>query len=186
MLKKLSLRGINIISNKKQISMKRFLVLLLAVPFLFSSCKKEDKCTFTVSAAIAPSSEKTYLRNYLSGNSITAMEDSSGFFYTITQAGTGSTPTVCSYVSAKYTGSFIPGGAIFDATPAGSPGSNFSLGEVIAGWQKGLPLIKNGGKITLYIPPSLAYGSRNYPSDTNIRIPANSYLKFEIELVNVQ
>lgn len=165
---------------------KIFFLLVMALPVFLSSCKKEDKCPFSESSASATAAERTYLQNYLSTNNITAQEHASGVFYNITLAGSGSSPAICSYVTAKYTGSFIPGGAIFDFTPAGSPGSNFALGEVIVGWQKGLPLLKTGGKITLYIPPSLAYGSSNYPNDSNIRIPANSYLKFEIELVSVQ
>ncbi len=165
---------------------KVFFLLMMAMPALLISCKKEDKCPFTESSVSASAAERTYLQNYLSTNNITAQEHASGVFYNISLAGTGSNPSICSYVTAKYTGSFIPGGAIFDFTPAGSPGSNFALGEVIVGWQKGVPLLKTGGKITLYIPPSLAYGSYNYPNDTNIRIPANSYLKFEIELVAVQ
>ncbi|MEY3433469.1 MAG: hypothetical protein RL131_1405, partial [Bacteroidota bacterium] len=42
----------------------------------------------------------------------------------------------------------------------------------------GLPLINAGGKIKLYLPPSLGYGSRAVGS-----IPANSVLIFEITLV---
>jgi FKBP-type peptidyl-prolyl cis-trans isomerase len=48
------------------------------------------------------------------------------------------------------------------------------------GWQYGLPLIKPGGKILLYLPPSLGYGSS--PVGT---IPANSVLIFEVQLVSV-
>ncbi len=61
------------------------------------------------------------------------------------------------------------------------------LGGLIPGAQKGLQLIKKGGKIDLYIPPSLAYEERvilNQAGDTVI--PPNSYLKFEFELVDVQ
>jgi FKBP-type peptidyl-prolyl cis-trans isomerase FkpA len=54
------------------------------------------------------------------------------------------------------------------------------LGQLIVGWQKGLPLISSGGKITLYIPPSLGYGSAAAGS-----IPANSILIFDIELISV-
>ena len=44
----------------------------------------------------------------------------------------------------------------------------------------GIPMIKPGGKIKLYCPPSLAYGNQ-----ANGTIPANSILIFEVELVGV-
>jgi FKBP-type peptidyl-prolyl cis-trans isomerase FkpA len=46
------------------------------------------------------------------------------------------------------------------------------------GWKLGLPLIKAGGKIKLYLPPSLGYGN-----SVSGNIPANSILVFEITLV---
>ncbi len=167
---------------------KVFFILMMAVPVLLSSCKKEDKCQYSESTVTASAAERTYLQNYLSTNNIIAQQHASGVFYNITLAGTGSSPTICSFVTAKYTGSFIPGGAIFDATPAGSAGSNFALGKVIVGWQKAMPLLKSGGKITLYIPPSLAYGNQDLLNQQTgaVIIPANSYLKFEIELVAVE
>lgn len=167
---------------------KVFFILMMAVPVLLSSCKKEDKCIYSDSIVSASAAERAYLQSYLSVNSLTAQEHASGVFYNISLAGTGSSPDICSYVTAKYTGSFIPGGAIFDATPAGSPGTNFALGQVIAGWQKAMPLLKAGGKITLYIPPSLAYGDKDRLNQQTgaVIIPANSYLKFDIELVAVE
>ncbi|HEY8688210.1 MAG TPA: FKBP-type peptidyl-prolyl cis-trans isomerase, partial [Chitinophagaceae bacterium] len=75
-------------------------------------------------------------------------------------------------------------GAVFDPTPGSGLNhrtATFTLGQVIVGWQKGLPLIRAGGMITLYIPPSLGYGSSPFGS-----IPANSILIFDIELIDVQ
>jgi len=169
--------------------MKKMLTLLVAIPLLFISCKKEDRCPYSESGASASTAERTYLANYLAANSLVAVEHTSGVYYNISEPGTGNSPSICSNITAKYTGSLIPGGNIFDSTPAGSAGANFTLGEVIVGWQKMLPLLKRGGKITLYIPPSLAYGNRDVTDrqqPPNVIIPANSYLKFEIELVNVQ
>lgn len=167
--------------------MKNIFILILALPLLSVSCKKDDKCPYTESGASASTAERAYLQSYLSTNGLAAVEHTSGVFYTITTPGSGSAPSICSNIKTKYKGSFIPGGNGFDSSYVSYPaGINFTLGQVIVGWQKVLPLLKPGGKALLYIPPSLAYGSRNYPSDYNIAIPANSYLKFEIELVSVQ
>ncbi len=77
-----------------------------------------------------------------------------------------------------YTGKLV-NGTVFDQTPAGA-NATLVLGQLIVGWQKGLPLIGTGGKITLYIPPSLGYGSSAVGS-----VPANSILIFDIELAGI-
>lgn len=61
------------------------------------------------------------------------------------------------------------------------------LGDLIVGAQKGLQLIGKGGKIDLYIPPSLGYGEREIRNQSGqVIIPRNAYIKFEFELVDVQ
>ncbi len=169
--------------------MKKILLLMIATPLLFISCKKVDSCPYSESSATASAAERTSLASQVSAITPAPIEHSSGVFYSITSPGTGASPSICSNVTARYTGSLMSNGSVFDFTPANSPGVNFTLGQLIVGWQKVLPLLKVGGRITLYIPPSLGYGNqdiRNPPTTGPVIIPANSYLKFEIELVNVQ
>jgi FKBP-type peptidyl-prolyl cis-trans isomerase len=54
-------------------------------------------------------------------------------------------------------------------------------GQVIAGWDQGVPGMRVGGIRRLVIPPSLAYGGTR-----NGIIPPNATLVFDIELVDVQ
>ena len=61
-----------------------------------------------------------------------------------------------------------------------------NLSNLIAGWHRGLPQIGVGGKITLYIPPSLAYGPDAIYNQGVEVIPANAYMIFDIELLNIQ
>lgn len=142
----------------------------LLLPIFVISCKKEESCPEV--NIKAPEAEVVALRKYISDNSITATEDPRGFFYTINSAGTGAQPTACSGVSVNYTGK-LTNGTQFDA------GNNvsFNLSQLIIGWQEGIPLIKAGGAITLYLPPTLAYGSNAVGG-----IPANSILIFTITL----
>jgi len=166
--------------------MKKILLVLI-VPLIFASCKKnkEATCTFTESAKVASVGEVSYLGNYLTTNSITATQHSSGIFYNITIPGTKANPVICSTITLRYTGSLL-NGTVFDSY-SGAAGVSFVLGELIPGWQKGLPLVKGGGTITLYIPPSLGYGASDVrDANGNVVIPANSYLKFTIELLDVQ
>ena len=161
------------------------LLIILALPFVLASCLKSDSdtgCNLTLSTATAPAAEVTQLQAYLTTNNITATQHSSGIFYVINNPGEGVVPVACSAVMVKYVGRLTTG-TVFDNSNINNPnGLTFTLGQLIAGWQIGIPLIKKGGSITLYIPPSLGYGS----SGSGSAVPPNANLIFEIELVNVQ
>ena len=163
--------------------MKRFFAFVSAVALLSSCSKKVDnKCQYDPCAIAAPAAEVTQLEAYLSSNSITATKHCSGMYYTIDVAGAGASANACSTVGVKYKGQ-LTNGTVFDQ--ATSPVS-FNLGGLIEAWKKGIPLIKAGGKIKLYCPPSLAYGSQVIRDAAgNTVIPANSILIFEVELTTV-
>jgi len=162
--------------------MKRFVLIpALAAFAALASCNKMDSSTPTVSGGpcgtvttAAPSSEVEQLKQYINSNNIAAEADSRGFYYSIKRAGDTSKPTICSTVQVNYSGR-LTNGTRFDA---GSQ-VTFGLSNLIVGWQEGIPLIGTGGSITLYLPPSLAYGAR-----VQDNIPANSILVFDIELLN--
>ena len=165
-----------------------FLALgILSVTFI--SCSKDKSCTYNDSTVTAPASETANVEAYLTSAGITdAQKHPSGFYYKITQAGTGKAiANLCSKVSVKYAGRFTNGTYFDPTTPGTTSSATFELGGVITGWQKGLPLISSGGKITLYIPPSLGYGSSpvTNPYTGAVVIPGNSILIFDIELVSV-
>jgi len=167
--------------------MRNILFGFIAFSAVFLSCAKNDtSCNYNDSGVVAPAGEIANVQAYLTANSITATQHPSGFFYKINQVGTGAAVVnLCSNITIKYVGK-LTNGTVFDQTTAATPGvpaevRTFTLGQLIVGWQKGIPLISSGGKITLYIPPSLGYGSSAHGP-----IPANSILIFDIELVSVQ
>ena len=55
-------------------------------------------------------------------------------------------------------------------------------GDVVAGWDQGLPGMKVGGERRLTIPPELGYGANGALDG---RIPPNSALVFEVSLLDV-
>lgn len=159
--------------------MKRILTAVF-IGFILSgsltSCLKEQKCNYNPCDLIAPQSEIQAIQTYLTNNSITATQHCSGVFYNIIDPGTGKTPEACGTISVSYIGS-LTNGSVFDQ----STGATFSLGGLITGWKNGIPLLKSGGRIHLYIPPSLAYGNQQVGT-----IPPNSILVFDITLIAVQ
>lgn len=104
-----------------------------------------------------------------------------GLKYIIHEEGTGVQPQAGDNVSVLYYGT-LENGEEFDN--AFKRGREFTFKvdqrQVIAGWDEGLKLLKEGGKATLIVPPSLGYGDRD-----NGGIPANSTLRFYVELVKV-
>lgn len=98
--------------------------------------------------------------------------------------GTGATAEAGDTVTVHYIGT-LTNGTVFDASrPRGEAGFTFNLGagQVIKGWDQGVAGMKEGGKRTLVIPASLAYG----PQAVGDVIPANSDLIFQVELLKVQ
>ena len=96
-------------------------------------------------------------------------------------AGTGATAAAGDTVSVHYVGTFT-NGTVFDSSYSRNQPFAFRVGagQVIAGWDQGVPGMKVGGKRRLTIPPSLAYGSTGAGP-----IPPNSTLVFEIELLSI-
>jgi FKBP-type peptidyl-prolyl cis-trans isomerase FkpA len=145
--------------------------LILVVVIAIASCSKKDEACASVNVS-APATEVAALKLYLDTNNIKATADSRGFFYTITAPGSASKPTVCQTVQVAYVGK-LTNGQTFDS----NANAVFPLSNLITGWQEGIPLVGTGGSVILYLPPSLAYGSRAAGS-----IPANSNLVFTIDL----
>jgi FKBP-type peptidyl-prolyl cis-trans isomerase FkpA len=81
----------------------------------------------------------------------------------------------------RYTG-WLPTGAEFDSSREGAPLEvPLGYGRVIAGWDQGVVGMRVGGRRKLVVPPALGYGDAGRG-----RIPTNSTLVFEVELVGVE
>jgi FKBP-type peptidyl-prolyl cis-trans isomerase len=106
----------------------------------------------------------------------------SGLKYQVLKQGTGTvSPKATDTVNVHYHGTLL-NGTVFDSSVERGQPISFPLNGVIPGWTEGLQLMKVGDKFKFEIPPNLAYGAGS-PSP---KIPPNSTLVFEVELLAIQ
>ncbi|MFO0555619.1 MAG: FKBP-type peptidyl-prolyl cis-trans isomerase [Polyangiaceae bacterium] len=98
-----------------------------------------------------------------------------------TLVGSGAPVLSGSRVKVRYVGKFIDG-TVFDRTTGSPFEADIGQHHMIEGWEQGILGMREGGRRTLTIPPSLGYGARGVPP----KIPPNATLIFELELVSVQ
>ena len=103
------------------------------------------------------------------------------------KVGTGALPKPGQTCVMNYTGWLYENGVKgkkFDSSLDRNEPFEFKIGahQVIAGWDEGIATMKVGGKRTLIIPPSLAYGA----SGAGGVIPPNATLIFDVDLLGVK
>jgi len=146
------------------------LILLMA-----TSCLKDNSADYK-------SKELAELEQYLIDNNITVQPRESGLYYIETLEGQGDLPVSGDTLTVDYKGQLI-NGFVFDSTMTRGP-FIFQLGvdPVIPGWEEGISLMKKGGKATLIIPSSLAYGANG----SGLSIPPYATLVFDVDLVDIK
>jgi FKBP-type peptidyl-prolyl cis-trans isomerase len=97
----------------------------------------------------------------------------------ISGTASGPHPTVRDTVTIHYVGRFIDG-TEFDSSVARNEPATFPLGQLIRGWQEGVPLMAVGDRYEFAIPYTLAYGPNGRGS-----IPAGATLLFTIDLIAI-
>ena len=106
----------------------------------------------------------------------------SGLKYAVVKEGEGEYADSGQVVTVNYSG-YLENGTKFDSSVERDEPISFVLGmqQVIKGWDEGLKLMKKGSKVEFIIPPELAYGRIALE-----KIPANSTLVFDVEMMDIQ
>ena len=136
--------------------------------------------------APTPSGDATQVPSttVIDGKTVPLKSTPSGLKYYDIKVGTGPNPKPGQTVSVQYTGTLLDGTKFDSSYDHGGTPVDFPIGvgQVIKGWDEGVPPMKVGGKRRLVIPGDLAYGA-NPPTPI---IPPNATLVFDIELVAVK
>lgn len=157
-------------SKNKTITIAIVIVFILALYFLTKKPSSQENLTSSSTAnptsmPILPTSQVTELK----------IED-------IT-VGTGREAKAGDTVVMNYLGT-LEDGSKFDSSYDRNQTfeTKIGVGQVIQGWDQGVPGMKIGGKRKLTIPYQLAYGENGIPG----AIPAKATLIFEVELIDIK
>ena len=129
---------------------------------------QEEKITAEKNKATVAEGEK-FRADYAKKDGV--KKTTSGLLYKIEKAGEGASPAKSDIVKVHYKGT-LPNGTTFDSSYDRGEPIEFQLDQLIPGWIEAIPM-------EIVLPPELGYGNRQAG-----KIPANSTLKFEIELLD--
>ena len=123
--------------------------------------------------------DKNSIINYMMDQGIELQSTNSGLYYQIIEEGTGKNVEWGDWVKVHYKG-YTLDGKVFDSSYKKGKPIEFYVGNMIAGWNEGLELMKPGGKAFLVVPSGLAYKEKGLLDI----IPPNTTLAFEVELLS--
>ena len=127
--------------------------------------------------------DNALIEEYIKKNGLNMQKTPLGVYYQVLKPGTGPMPKAGQVVSVNYKGTLLNGTEFDSSDKQGHP-IDFPIGlsQVIPGWDDSIIRLNKGSKAILVIPSPLGYGSQG----AGDKIPANSPLRFEVELVDVQ
>lgn len=124
--------------------------------------------------------DKNTIINYMMDEGIELESTASGLYYQMIEAGEGKNAEWGDWVKVNYKG-YTLDGKVFDSSYKKGKPIEFYVGNMIAGWNEGLQLMKPGGKAFFVVPSGLAYGEKGLKRI----IAPNTTLAFEVELLEV-
>ena len=143
-----------------------FLLMLIVTTSCGQTYSPEEKNKFD-----------TKIEAFLKRKKIDCERSSSGLYYKIIAPGKGEAIQLKDEVTFTYKGSLLSG-KVFDAI---EEPVTFPVQSLIGAWKEVMLYLRPGGKAFLVSPPQLGYGEHDLD-----KIPPNSILVFEIEVVSVK
>jgi FKBP-type peptidyl-prolyl cis-trans isomerase len=143
--------------------MKTYLILPFLIVIMLCGCNQdvEPELTFEEKMTL----QVAEIDAFLEENQVAYDTTAERIRYVIHKQGEGTRASLDKRVMVAYVGRTIPQGAIFDS----SNGVIFSLTGLIDAWQLTIPLLNEGGEITIYAPAVLCYDDgRNMQFDITL------------------
>ena len=163
-------------------TMKLQLCAALTAALFLMGCDKPAQTSAGDNATNTPPAAKPTPAAAAAAPSTEMKTTPSGLKYQVLKQGTGTvSPKATDTVNVHYHGTLL-NGTVFDSSVERGMPISFPLNGVIPGWTEGVQLMKVGDKFKFEIPPNLAYG----PNSPSPKIPPNSTLVFEVELLAIQ
>ncbi|MCK4662239.1 MAG: FKBP-type peptidyl-prolyl cis-trans isomerase [Bacteroidales bacterium] len=128
--------------------------------------------------------EKLVLKRFIEEDKINVEPIDGNLYYLQIKEGTGKEVEIGDLITVHYEGRFL-NGKFFDSTKKRNQPLEFVYGtewQVIKGLERGIGMMKEGGKAVLIFPSELAWG--NIGSTTGIIPPFTSVI-FEVEILKV-
>lgn len=122
------------------------------------------------------------IQEYLHEHNETATRDVSGLYYRVEAPGDSTHFVKATSIPTVIYTNYLVTGEVVGTSLGPTDFDHRMLKNHIPGWQIGLQKISQGGKIRLYIPSALAYGSVG----VNGVIPPNAILISDLELVSIR
>jgi hypothetical protein len=127
--------------------------------------------------------------DFHAGDGITPVTFPDGLQYIDLTKGTGAVAHTNDIVVVQYTG-WLTDGTLFDSSRSRNQPFTFTIGagQVIPGWDEGVPGMAAGGQRKLIIPSALGYGTQGQqdPNTGATIIPPNATLVFDVTLLSVK
>ena len=171
-------RGLNDAFSDKETALTKEEVQSTLIKFRqeFQQKQREIAQRKAQEAAVA---EETHLAENATKEGVVSLP--SGLQYKVITPGDGPSPLKTDKVKVHYKGTLIDG-TVFDSSYAPGQPAPFNVSGVIKGWTEALLLMQVGSKWELIIPSILGYGTRGRGG----KIPPNSTLLFEVELLGIE
>jgi FKBP-type peptidyl-prolyl cis-trans isomerase len=169
--------------------------LLLGAAAVFTACGGEVANTFPATSTSASATplcnpngidssvtDKGPNDNFDEGANVAGSTTADGLKTVDLKQGTGATVASGQCITVQYTG-WLDNGTKFDSSRDRVGGFQFTVGagNVIQGWDKGIPGMRVGGRRRLTIPAALGYGAAGQPPT----IPGNATLVFDVEVLRI-
>jgi FKBP-type peptidyl-prolyl cis-trans isomerase FkpA len=167
--------------------MNRFLLLFWSILLITACNKVDDPAVINDDQAAI---DDKLIADYIAANGLTTAKrvenilgrpDTIGVYYIVEKQGPLNTLySLSSRVTVGFTGKQLSATRPFAQT--GDIHPSYVLGEVIRGWQLGIPKANKEGVVRLLVPSRYAYGPYAQP---NLGLPANAVLDFTIQIFDV-